>query len=141
MNDIFSKKERSNLMSKIRSANTKPELIVRKFLFNEGYRYRLHDKNLPGSPDIILKKYKCVIQIQGCYWHKHNCKLSNIPKSNKKFWIKKLNSNVERDKKNVKLLRNLGWKNINVWECQIKNKTKLVLTKKKIIKQINNIIL
>jgi DNA mismatch endonuclease, patch repair protein len=129
MTDIISKEKRSWNMSRIRNKNTKPELIVRSLLHNLGYRFRLHGKIskqiytkgiLPGKPDIILKKYKTVIFIHGCFWHRHkNCKMSNIPKSNTDFWKKKLEGNVQRDHKNVKKLKELGWKIIVIWECEL----------------------
>ena len=86
--DIVSKKKRSEIMSKIRSKNTKPEMTVRKYLSSKGYRYRLHDKKLPGKPDIVLKKKKIAIQVRGCFWHGHNCKLAHYPKTNRKYWKK-----------------------------------------------------
>lgn len=107
-------------MSKIHSKDTKPELIVRKALFARGFRYRIHDKRLPGKPDIVLPKYKTVIFVNGCFWHGHNCKLFKIPKTRTDFWMKKINSNKERDIKNLKLLKDMGWKVITVWECSIR---------------------
>ena len=111
---------RSFMMSRIRSKNTIPEKRVRSFLFSRGFRYRLHDNKLPGRPDIVLKKYRTVIQVKGCFWHVHNCKYFSFPKSNKIFWKKKLLSNVERDSSNQKKLKKLGWTVINVWECKIR---------------------
>ncbi len=122
MTDFLSKKDRSDLMSRIRSKNTKPEVLLRKYLFSKGCRYRLHVKELPGSPDIVLPKYRTVISIRGCFWHKHGCRRSNMPKSNVQYWSNKLKTNAERDKRNDKLIKKLGWKNIIVWECQIASK-------------------
>ena len=139
MNDMISKSQRSLIMSKIRSKNTKPEIIIRSFLHKCGFRFRLHQKHLPGKPDIVMPKYNSALQIRGCFWHPHDkCKLSNMPKTNTKFWKDKLSGNVIRDKKNDKLLKQLGWKLIVVRECQIRNKNKIEKTfgilKKKILK-------
>ena len=118
--DKFSKEKRSEIMSKIRKTNTKPEIITRKFLFNKGLRYRIHNKKLIGNPDIVLSKYKTVIFVNGCFWHAHeNCKDFRIPKSNSSFWEKKIYSNVERDRRNIKKLEELGWKVIIIWECEL----------------------
>ena len=108
-------------MSQIKSKNTKPELMVRKFLHGKGFRYRLHDKKLAGKPDLILTKYKTVIFINGCFWHGHdNCKYFIIPKSRTEWWTSKLFGNKEKDKRNVETLESLGWKVITVWECELK---------------------
>jgi len=113
-------------MSLIRSSNTKPELVVRKILHSLGYRFRLHKKDLPGKPDIILKRYKTVIFVHGCFWHQHKrCKRSNIPKSNTSYWKPKLERNTKRDKKHKADLKRLGWKTIVVWECELKTIEKL----------------
>lgn len=125
MADVVSKNRRSEIMRSIRSTDTKPEMIVRKFLFNKGFRYRLHDKSLPGKPDIKITKYKCVVLINGCFWHGHkNCKAYVMPKTNKKFWYNKIQTNVLRDRSNIRKLHKLGWKVIVVWECALKNKSK-----------------
>lgn len=108
-------------MSRIRSKNTKPEEIVRKYLFSQGFRYRKNDARLPGKPDIVLPKYKTVIFVNGCFWHKHEgCKCFVWPKNNADFWKKKIESNVVRDTKNYQLLVQSGWKVIAVWGCQLK---------------------
>lgn len=108
-------------MSKIRSKNTLPEMIVRKYLHSKGFRYRLHDKKLPGKPDIVLPKYKTAIFIQGCFWHGHEgCKYHRIPKSNTEYWSGKICRNVSRDQLNQKALRESGWNVILVWECELK---------------------
>ena len=118
--DIWSKRKRSEVMSKIRSKNTKPELILRKELFKMGYRYRIHDNTLPGKPDIKLPKYNTVIFVHGCFWHFHKkCKEGRIPYSNSEFWKIKLERNITNDKKNIRLLRKLGWVVLVVWECEI----------------------
>jgi len=112
-------------MSKVRSKNTKPEEIVRKYLFSQGFRYRKNDKNLPGTPDIVLPKYKTAIFVNGCFWHGHNCPKGKLPETNKEKWRKKIDENKKRDEKNYKLLKENGWKVIIVWECEIKNKNLL----------------
>lgn len=124
----FFKKKRSDVMSKIRGIDTKPEILVRKFLFSEGFRYRKNSQNLPGSPDIVLPKYKTVIFINGCFWHGHDkCKTWRMPLTRKEYWQTKIGKNQARDKRVVSALKMLGWKVIIVWECQIKNK---ILTSK-----------
>ena len=120
MTDIFSKKKRSEIMSLIRSKNTLPEIAVRSFLHRQGFRFVLHDRRLPGKPDIVLPKYGVVVEVNGCFWHEHKCKISNIPKSNKKFWTNKISNNVKRFKKNRARLRAEGWRVIVIWECQVK---------------------
>jgi DNA mismatch endonuclease (patch repair protein) len=118
--DIWSKKKRSQVMSKIGGKNTKPELILRSALFRLGYRFRLHSKNLPGKPDIILSKYKTVIFVHGCFWHYHkNCPEGRIPTSNPRYWEEKLNKNVSRDKKTIRALQKAGWLVLVVWECDL----------------------
>jgi DNA mismatch endonuclease (patch repair protein) len=118
--DVLTPEQRHYNMSCIHSKDTKPELIVRKWLWRQGYRYRLQRKNLPGKPDIVLPKYHAVIFVNGCFWHRHNCKYSTIPQTRSNFWYKKLNDNVQRDKKNIKELTSLGWKVLVIWECEIK---------------------
>ena len=109
-------------MSRIKSKNTKIELVVRKYLFAKGYRYRLNDRTLPGKPDIVMRKYKTVIFIHGCFWHRHSgCKEATVPKTRTDFWEKKFQANIRNDQKNEKLLRDMGWNVIVVWECQIEN--------------------
>ena len=118
---------RSRNMAAIKSKNTKPEIEVRQLLHSMGYRFRLHMKDLPGNPDIVLKKYKTVIYVNGCFWHRHpNCKYASTPKTRTSFWSQKFQSNVERDNKNYIKIKNLGWKYIVVWECELKNKSDLV---------------
>lgn len=122
MADNHSKEVRSMNMSHIRSNNTKPEEKVRKYLFSKGFRYRKNVRNLPGCPDIMLPKYKTVIFVNGCFWHKHDCPRFVWPTSNEEYWIPKITRNVERDQKNHELLRELGWRVIVIWECQLKKK-------------------
>lgn len=127
--DIWDKKKRSEVMSKIRSKNTKPELALRKALFARGFRYRVNVSNLPGKPDIVLPKYKTVIFLHGCFWHGHKgCKYAYTPKTNTKFWVDKITSNTERDKISTEKLTALGWNVITVWECEIRHEYKHNIT-------------
>lgn len=123
MVDVVTAEQRSRMMAGIRGKNTKPEIIVRTGLFKRGFRYRLNDKRLPGKPDLVFPKYGAVIFINGCFWHKHNCHLFKWPKTNSEFWKKKLTANAERDRKNVALLRESGWRVSTVWECALKGKS------------------
>lgn len=119
--DVHSKKVRSYNMSCIKGKNTKPEEIVRKYLFSQGFRYRKNDKRYPGTPDIVLPKYKTAILINGCFWHGHQgCRYFVVPKSNTEFWVNKIEKNKQRDNKKIEELRSLGWKVIVIWECQLK---------------------
>lgn len=112
-------------MSKIKSKDTKPEMLVRRFLFSQGFRFRLHRKDLPGNPDIVLPKYKTVIFINGCFWHGHkDCKFATIPETNRDFWLNKISGNVIRDNESVEKLSQLGWKVIVIWQCELKPKVK-----------------
>ena len=120
MADNHSKEVRSINMSHIRSTNSKPEEIVRKYLFAEGFRYRKNVKKLPGCPDIVFPKYKTVIFVNGCFWHKHDCPRFVWPSSNQDYWRPKILRNVERDNQSRKELETLGWKVITVWECELK---------------------
>lgn len=119
MSDIFSLQKRSAIMSKIGGKNTKPEILVRKFIFSKGFRYRINVKTLPGKPDIVLPKYKTAIFVNGCFWHGHNCKKGKSPSSNIDFWKEKISNNKSRDDKNSDLLIKLGWKVIIIWQCEI----------------------
>ena len=122
MADVHDKATRSYNMSQIKSKDTKPELLVRKFLHAQGFRYKLHDKKLPGKPDIILPKYKTIIFVHGCFWHGHkNCKYASIPKTRTEWWTDKINYNQQNDKKALSLLKKDSWKVITVYECQLKN--------------------
>ncbi len=138
MTDIYSKNKRSGIMSKISGKETKYEILVRKFLFEKGFRYRKNDKRLPGRPDIVLPKYKTVIFIHGCFWHGHHCKAAKLPETNKEFWENKINSNMERDKKNQHKLEKLGWKIIIIWQCKLKNKKMMTKKLKEIEQKIQN---
>lgn len=122
MADNHTKEQRSYNMSKIRSTNSAPEEKVRKYLFSKGFRYRKNVKSLPGCPDIVLPKYKTVIFVNGCFWHKHDCPRFVWPSSNKEYWEPKIRRNVERDKINIELLQKEGWRVLVVWECELKKK-------------------
>jgi DNA mismatch endonuclease (patch repair protein) len=114
------------MMSSIRGRDTKPELVVRKLLFSAGYRYRLHRKDLPGKPDMVLPKHRVAIHIHGCFWHGHaDCRLFRIPKSREEFWKTKIGSNITRDQKTGAELTRIGWRNLIVWECAIKGSGRL----------------
>ena len=131
--DRITPEQRSFIMSKIRSKNTKPEIIVRKYLYHSGFRYRLNVKKLPGKPDIVMRKHSTVIFVNGCFWHQHkNCNKANFPKSNVKYWKSKFSGNVKRDKSNHKKLKELSFKVLIIWECQVKYPKKLDSLIKKI---------
>ena len=119
--DVFSIEKRSKIMAKIKGKDTKPEKIIRSLLHKMGYCFRLHRRDLPGNPDIVLPKYKKVIFVHGCFWHGHKgCPRSEKPSSNKNFWNEKLTKNIERDKQNQRKLNELGWVSLVIWQCQIK---------------------
>lgn len=122
--DVHSSTQRSRNMAAIKASNTKPELYIRKILTEECFRYRLNRKDLPGKPDIVLTKFNTVIFIHGCFWHMHNCHLGKLPKSNISFWQDKLNSNKNRDLRNIQILKDLGWRVLVIWECAVKGKYK-----------------
>lgn len=121
MADVHSVETRSYNMSRIRNKNTKPEEIVRKYLFAQGFRYRKNDARLPGTPDIVLPKYKTVIFVNGCFWHGHTgCRYFVWPKNNAVFWKEKITGNIQRDTQNHRLLMEQGWRIIDIWECELK---------------------
>lgn len=121
MTDVHSVPTRSYNMSRIRSRDTKPEMLVRRFLFSHGFRYRLYDKTLPGRPDVVLPRYRTVIFVHGCFWHGHqNCKYFVIPKTKTEWWLNKINRNITNDIKSAGLLSDQGWNVINIWECDLK---------------------
>jgi len=127
--DNLSATQRSYCMSQIRSINTSPEILVRCLIHKMGYRFRLHRKELPGKPDIVLSKHKKIIFVHGCFWHKHKCKYGKvIPKTNAKYWQKKIQGNVQKDRNNICALKKLGWDVLVVWECQLK-KPEMILNK------------
>src|SRR5690606_10617592 len=112
-------------MTAIRGTNTRPELLIRKELFARGYRYRLNDKRLPGKPDLVLKKYRAVIFVHGCFWHRHNCPLFKWPSTRAEWWKEKLEGNRLRDQRQLSELQELGWRTLVVWECALKGKLRL----------------
>jgi DNA mismatch endonuclease, patch repair protein len=123
--DIVDKATRSRMMAGIKGKNTKPEIIVRKALHAAGFRYRLHDKNLPGKPDIVLKKHKAVVFVHGCFWHGHRCKKFRFPTTQSEFWRTKILGNKKRDRLSNSMLRKNGWKCFTIWECEILNRAAL----------------
>lgn len=128
MPDRLSADKRSRLMGRVRGKNTKPEMIVRSVVHRMGFRFRLHRKNLPGTPDIVLPKHKKIILVHGCFWHGHDCPRSKHPASHQEFWDRKLNSNIERDARNHSALEASGWSILVVWECETR-KPELLLEK------------
>ncbi len=121
---------RSLIMSKIKAKDTKIELVVRKNIFRDGFRYRIHSKNLAGKPDIFLKKYGAVIFVNGCFWHGHRCKYFRMPKTNSGFWEKKITKNIENDSKNIGILLELGYRVLVVWECALRDRNHLEAQRK-----------
>ena len=124
MVDVLSPEQRHKCMSRIRSTDTKPEILVRKLVHRLGYRFRLHCGDLPGKPDLVLRRHKKVIFVHGCFWHMHDdsdCKLSRLPKSRLNYWKPKLIYNKNRDKRNIETLKKEGWSVLTVWECQLKD--------------------
>lgn len=122
--DNHTKSQRSYNMSRIRSTNSNPEEVVRKYLFSQGFRYRKNDKRYPGKPDIVLPKYKTVIFVHGCFWHMHDCGRFVWPSSNVDYWEKKINGNINRDKEHTEKLQADGWKVLTVWECELNKKNR-----------------
>src|SRR5690606_10217746 len=123
--DVVSAEKRSQMMSGIRGKDTTPEMIIRKGLHARGFRYRLHDRKLPGKPDLVFPAYKAVIFIHGCFWHVHDCHLFKWPSSRPEFWKQKLTGNIEKDQENFAALERDGWRILTVWECALKGRTKL----------------
>ena len=127
--DNLSLPERSEIMARVRSKNSRPELVVRKLVFSLGYRYRLHAKDLPGHPDLVFRKRRKVIFVHGCFWHRHAaCALARLPKSRLDFWEPKLEGNKQRDQRNRRALNSEGWKVLTIWECQLKKTERLEST-------------
>ncbi len=125
MTDIVSPEKRSKMMAGIKGKDTKPEMILRRGLHGLGFRYRLHDRNLPGKPDMVFPRYKAVIFAHGCFWHGHSCHLFKWPSSNEEFWHIKIERNMELDKQNIIRLQEMGWRTGTVWECALKGKYKI----------------
>ena len=124
--DIISPERRSANMRRIRSRDTKPEMIVRRLIHGMGFRFRLHVAALPGKPDIVLPRLKRIVEVRGCFWHQHpGCIDSHVPKTRIKYWVPKLENNQRRDKENKNKLRLLGWRTIVVWECEVRDTKKL----------------
>ena len=128
MADTLSPEERSRLMARIRSRDTKPEMYVRKAVWRAGFRYRLHSRTLPGKPDLVLSQYKTAVFVHGCFWHQHGCAKTSRPSSNREFWDRKLDGNVARDARNRASLQALGWTVLTVWECSLEEGTADVLS-------------
>ena len=124
MPDVVDRKTRSRMMSGIKGADTKPEMIIRSGLHKRGFRFRLHDKKLPGKPDLVLPKYHAVIFVNGCFWHKHKCHLFKWPKTREDFWREKIEGNAARDERNIQALLDEGWRVMTIWECALKGKTR-----------------
>ncbi len=130
--DIWTKEKRSQVMSRIRGKDTKPERIVRRILTNMGYRYRLNVKSLPGKPDIVLRKYRSIVLVHGCFWHQcPHCGEGRIPHSRREYWEEKLRKNCDRDKRNIRELRREGWTVLRLWECEVERKQATVSRKLK----------
>ena len=123
MADNHTKEVRSYNMSRIRSNNTKPEVLVRSYLHKHGFRFRKNDRRYPGKPDIVLPKYRTVVFVNGCFWHKHNCPRFVMPKSNTDYWINKIEGNVKRDAEHYQKLKAMGWRVIIIWECEVSDET------------------
>lgn len=125
MTDFLTQAQRSERMSKIKGRNTRPEILLRKVLHGQGLRYRLHKSGLPGKPDLVFSRYKAVVFVHGCFWHRHaSCKIASIPKSNTEFWMEKFKRNVERDVIVVDALEKAGWRVFIVWECELSSQSK-----------------
>lgn len=139
MADVKTPEQRSRNMAAIKGKDTKPEMIVRKYLFSRGLRFRVQVRKLPGKPDIVLPKYKTAIFVNGCFWHGHEgCKYFRLPKSNVEFWKEKIERNIERDKESMQALFDLGWKVVRVWECELRNKANREETLNKIYTSITS---
>ncbi|MGR6739420.1 very short patch repair endonuclease [Pseudomonas chlororaphis] len=129
MTDFLSPKERSERMARIKGSNTRPEIALRKVLHRLGMRYRLHGSGLPGKPDLVFARYKTVVFVHGCFWHRHsNCSIATTPKSNTAFWVEKFEKNVARDERNISLLKEAGWRVFVIWECEVGSSRKAEAT-------------
>lgn len=136
MVDTLTPAERSERMSRIRSQNTKPELWVRRLLHAAGFRFRLHRKDLPGRPDLVLPKYRAVVFVQGCFWHAHHCQKGRIPGTRGDFWKAKFEGNRKRDARNARALRALGWRVFTIWECELAKPTNRERTVERLIRKL-----
>lgn len=119
--DVFTPEQRSAVMRAVKGADTRPEMAIRRMVHAMGYRYGLHRKDLPGSPDLVFRRFKKVIFVHGCFWHQHGCASSRMPSSRKEYWGRKLAANVQRDRRNRAALRKKGWKVLTVWECELRD--------------------
>lgn len=139
MADIMTKEQRHKCMVAVKGKDTKPEMIVRRYLHGLGFRYGLHNKKLPGSPDLVLRRHKTVIFINGCFWHGHeNCKYYRLPKSNIRFWKEKIERNIARDERDMKALRKLGWRVMVIWECELKTEESRMRTLHELKDKLNS---
>lgn len=137
--DVYDKKKRSEIMARIKGQNTQPELLVRSIVHNLGYRFRLHRRDLPGNPDIAMPKHRKVTFVHGCFWHGHKrCPRAARPATNIAFWRKKLDSNIARDRRNIRLLRKAGWRVLVVWQCQTRKPETLKKTLLKFLREEGN---
>ncbi len=126
--DIVNRETRSRMMSGIKGKDTKPEMVIRKGLHALGFRYRLHDKGLPGKPDLVFPAYRAVVMVHGCFWHRHECSLFKWPSTRKEFWQEKISRNADRDRKNAALLESMGWKILTIWECAVRGRDALEIS-------------
>ncbi len=134
--DKITPEQRHYTMSRIRGKDTKPEILVRKYLFSEGFRFRKNDKRYPGHPDIVLPKYRTMIFVNGCFWHGHeNCKYYTIPKTNTDFWVAKVRRNQERDRSDNEALAAMGWRVLTIWECQL-DRNRIEITLKNLVEDL-----
>jgi DNA mismatch endonuclease, patch repair protein len=137
MPDIYSKKKRSSIMSKIKGRNTSPELVTRSFLHKAGIRFRIHVRELPGIPDIVMPRHHMIVFVHGCFWHQHsNCNRATFPKTNARFWKRKIEGNVKRDRGAQFALKQMGWEINTIWTCQLKNERLRFLTLNKLVKDV-----
>jgi DNA mismatch endonuclease (patch repair protein) len=136
--DTLDKNRRSELMAKVKQKDTEPEILVRRYLFSKGFRYRVNVKTLSGSPDIVLPKYRTAIFVHGCFWHGHTCRAGHLPSSNLDYWQAKIKKNVERDQRKIENLKEQGWNVIVVWQCEIKTLKERNLRLSNLITQIKS---